>query len=327
MNRQSVAILTAQQSVDEVYRVVDKQLRANRQGNLYLLLQLSDATGTVSAMRWNASQGLYDSFQKGEFLHIQGTAQLFNGQIQIIVNQFDVVNAAKIDMTEFDQLDQHQVDELWGELLVFVESMSNTQLKAIAFAFAEDADIRRGFQSAPAGVKTHHAQAGGLLEHVVSLLRVVDRISSNYPQVDRDMLMIGAMLHDIGKIDELAYEGELTYTDAGQLVGHLVQGVQILQRIVVQVRQKGTAIDPELLWRIEHMIVSHHGTLEHGSPRVPMTLEAIVLHAIDDLDAKLNAAVELIQNDKNADSNWTTFNATIGRKFFKPSLRNGSQQG
>jgi 3'-5' exoribonuclease len=321
MRRQTIASLTAQQSISEIYRVVDKQLRANRQGSLYLLLQLSDATGMVSAMRWNANQALYDSFQKGEFLHIEGTTQLFNGQMQVIVNHLDVANPNKLDMADFDQLDQRQVEKLWNELLGFVSSMSNSQIKAITTAFAEDATIRRGLQTAPAGVKTHHAVAGGLLDHVVSLMRVVDRIASNYPQVDRDLLMAGAMLHDIGKIEELAFEGELTYTDAGQLVGHLVQGVQILQRIVTELRAKGHSIDQEIVWRIEHMIVSHHGTLEHGSPRVPMTLEAIMLHAIDDLDAKLNAASELIDSDKNGDSRWTAFNPTMGRKLFKPSFR------
>ncbi len=143
-------------------------------------------------------------------------------------------------------------------------------------------------QLAPAGVKTHHAHPGGLLAHVVSLMELVDRVAPNYPHVDRDLLMAGAMLHDIGKIEELAYEGELSYTDPGQLIGHLVQGVQILDRKAAEVAlQLGKPIAREILWRLQHMIVSHHGYLEHGSPKVPMTLEAIILHHLDDMDAKL----------------------------------------
>lgn len=320
MTRQTIESLKPQKSVDEVYRVVDKQLRSNRQGGLYLLLQLADRTGVVSAMRWNASQVLYDSFQKGDFLEVKGMAQLHNGSLQLILQDFDTVDPKRIDPRDFDALDRSLMERHWNRLLELIRTIESPEIQALVQSFCDDDVIRRGMQLAPAGVKTHHAHPGGLLAHVVSLMELVYRVAPNYPHVDRDLLMAGAMLHDIGKIEELAYEGELSYTDPGQLIGHLVQGVQILDRKAAEVAQKlGKPIARETLWRLQHMIVSHHGCLEHGSPKVPMTLEAIILHHLDDMDAKVNAASELIESDPIADSTWTPFNPTLGRKLYKPS--------
>lgn len=320
MARQSIDSLKPQANVDEIYRVIDKQLRTNRQGSLYLLMQLSDKTGAISAMRWNASQLLYDSFQKGDYLRVQATAQLHNGSIQLIVQDFDTVDPSRIDLAEFDALDRKLVARNWERLLELVSTIQRPALKHLAHAFCDDDTIRNAFQLAPAGIKAHHAKPGGLLVHVLNLMELVDRMTPCYPQVDRDLLLLGAMLHDIGKLEELTYQGELGYSDPGQLIGHLVQGVQMLDWKAIEVAEKtGTPIEPQLLWRLQHMIVSHHGTLEHGSPKVPMTLEAILLHYIDDLDAKMNSASELILSDMAGDPNWTTFNPMLGRKIYKPS--------
>lgn len=203
-----------------------------------------------------------------------------------------------------------------------IESIQQEHVKAIAEAFYHDANIERLFKIAPAGVKAHHAHPGGLLTHVVELLRLADFVASRYTQIDRDLLLLGTMLHDIGKLEELSFEEELTYSDPGQLIGHLVQGVQMLDRKVIEIEaQRGEPLDKALVWRLQHMIVSHHGELEHGSPKVPMTLEAIVLHFLDNMDAKVNAATEFIRIDRNSDSLWTAFHPTLGRKLFKPSDR------
>jgi 3'-5' exoribonuclease len=320
MARQFINTIQPQTTIDEVFRVSDKQHRANRQGNMYLLMQLNDRTGSISGMRWNADARVYESFQKGDYLRIQGAAQLHNGQLQLIVHQFQLVDPQVIDPEDFDQLDRVHVDQLWTELAEMIESIKNEHLKAIAFAFYRDPTIERLFRIAPAGVKAHHAHPGGLLTHVLELMRLASMVATRYQHIDRDLLLVGTMLHDIGKLEELSFEGELTYSDPGQLIGHLVQGVQMLDRKIVEVeRELGTSIDPQLAWRLQHMIVSHHGSLEHGSPRVPMTLEAIVLHFLDDMDAKVNAATEAIRADRNSDSPWTAFHPTLGRKLYKPS--------
>lgn len=320
-SRQYVNKLKPQASVKEIYRVVDKQLRANRQGNLYILMQLSDKTGQVSAMRWNASQGMFDAFDKGNFVHIDGLAQLYNGNMQLIVNDFHIVDAAKVDPSEFDQIDAETQEILWERLESLVDSLQCSQLTKIARSFLADAAIRDGLNHAPAGIKAHHAYAGGLLRHVVDIMTVADRVAACYDEVDRDLLLVGALLHDIGKIEELQYHGEMTYSDSGQLVGHLVQGVQMLDRQIQNVESEGDAqIDDEIKMRLQHMIVSHHGSLEHGSPRVPMTIEAIMLSAIDDMDAKLAAAVDLVETDRDDSNPWTAYNPTLGRKILKASV-------
>jgi 3'-5' exoribonuclease len=322
MTRIYINEIQPQTQVDEVFRVVDKQQRANRQGGLYILMQLADRTGTISGLRWNADDRLYASFQKGDYVRVQAAAQLHNGLLQLIVHRVEVVESNEVDLADFERLDTVQVEKLWSELKVIIDSIQSEEIRAIADAFYRDSEIESQFKVAPAGVKAHHAFPGGLLTHVMDLMKLADLLAARYPNLDRDLLLVGTMLHDIGKLEELSFAGELNYTDPGQLVGHLVQGVQMLDRKVAEAEKSlGRSISMETQWRLQHMIVSHHGSLEHGSPRVPMTLEAIALHQIDDLDAKLNAATEFIRADRNADSAWTTFNPLLGRKLYKPSDR------
>jgi 3'-5' exoribonuclease len=319
--RQNINSLQAQSQVNEVYRVLDKQLRSNRQGNLYILLQLGDKTGQVSGMRWNANQGLFDSFDKGDFMSVEGVSQVFNGNIQVIVNDFEILDEANIDMSEFDQVDRAAQAELWERLKQMIDSMTNEQVRAVGQSFYQDEAICEQFSAAPAGIKLHHAYSGGLLQHVVDLMTVANAVAGCYPAVDRDLLILGAMIHDIGKLEELAYDGEMSYSDPGQMIGHLVQGVQMLDRQLAKMEATdGTTIDEEIVWRLQHMIVSHHGTLEHGSPKVPMTIEAIVLHQLDNMDAKVAAAIELVKSDMDTRNPWTNYNPSMGRKIYKPSV-------
>jgi 3'-5' exoribonuclease len=175
---------------------------------------------------------------------------------------------------------------------------------------------------APAGVKNHHAYSGGLLEHVASLMNAILAIAPLYPEVDRDLLLLGGFLHDIGKLEELSYSPDLGYTDAGQLLGHLVIGIQILSRKVVEVeRQTGKPFPEPLVLRLNHMIVSHHGEPEFGSPKVPMTFEALLLHFLDNLDAKVASFRQLIADDVTPQSPWTTYNSQLGRKIYKASAK------
>ena len=322
MERQFVNQLQPRDSIDEIYRVADKQLRANRQGNDYILLQLNDRSGQISGLRWNANQAQYESFQRGDYLRIIGTAQLHNGMMQIIVQDFENVPFEAINPVDFSANDPAEVDRNWEELSQRLRAITNPHIARLVEAFLSDGRLVERLRRAPAGIKTHHAYEGGLLRHLVDLMRVAESVAPAYPQLDRDMLTMGVFLHDLGKLDELSFDGDLTYSDPGQLVGHLVQGV-----VDLNLRASKLAATPEgpipneVLWRLEHMIVSHHGYLEHGSPKVPMTIEAIVLHYLDDMDAKVNAATEIIRADRNSDSPWTSFHAVLGRKLYKPSCR------
>ncbi|GIX01024.1 MAG: hypothetical protein KatS3mg111_4356 [Pirellulaceae bacterium] len=321
MKRQNIADLQPREQVDEVYRVADKQVRANRQGNDYLLLQLTDRTGNISGLKWNAGQSLYETFQKGDFLRIVGNAQLHNGTMQILVQDLEVVPPDSVDPADFSKTHPEQIDAWMNELHSILAHVQQEDLRAILDDYLQDTDLLERLRRAPAGIKTHHAFEGGLLRHVLDLLRVAQAIAPLYPQLDQEMLLVGVFLHDLGKLDELSYDGDMTYTDSGQLIGHLVQGAADLQVRALRLgQQRGRPLDAQVLWRLQHMILSHHGQLEHGSPKVPMTIEAIALAYIDDLDAKLNAATDIIAADRNSDSNWTAFVPILGRKLFKPSL-------
>jgi 3'-5' exoribonuclease len=196
--------------------------------------------------------------------------------------------------------------------------LSNPHLRALAECFLMDQEFVRAFCKAPAGVRMHHAYLGGLLEHVVTLLEVADRIAPLYPELDRDLLLTGIFLHDIGKVRELAYDRSFAYTDEGQLVGHLIIGVEMLNEKVRQVADlTGEPFPTELLLRLKHLILSHHGTYEFGSPKLPMTPEAIALHHLDNFDAKLHMFTRDIREDRNQSSAWTPFNQSLQRRLFK----------
>jgi 3'-5' exoribonuclease len=318
MTRRYVNQLANGDSVDDAFLVADKQLRANRQGNLYLHLELRDKTGTVGARLWNATENLARQFEPGDYLHVRGKTQVFQGSLQIILTNLEVLPANQIEPEEFLPQSSQNVTKLLARLREVLLAMGNPQLRALVECFLIDDVFVRKFTTAPAGIKNHHAYQGGLLEHVVSLLNVADRISDLYPEIDRDILLTGIFLHDIGKVDELSYERAFGYTDLGQLVGHLVMGVEMLgEKVERSSELTGEAFPAELLLRLKHMIVSHHGTHEFGSPKLPMTLEAIALHYLDNLDAKIHTFSREIRDDPSRDSSWTPFQQSLGRRLFK----------
>jgi 3'-5' exoribonuclease len=197
-------------------------------------------------------------------------------------------------------------------------SIRNPELLLLANAFMEDESIVNGLCSAPAGVKAHHAYMGGLIEHVVGMSEVADRLCTLYPTLNRDLLMLGVLLHDLGKIREMSWDPTLAYTDEGQLLGHINIAVEMLNEKLKHVETVGgRPVDTEDVLRLKHMILSHHGTREFGSPTIPMTPEAITLHYIDNIDAKLNEFTRAIEDDLNAESAWTPFNPRTDRRLFK----------
>lgn len=330
MSRRYVNQLSNGDSVDESFLVADKQLRANRQGNLYLHLELRDRTGSVGARLWNASEGLARTFEPGDFLRVKGKTQVFQGALQLILSHVEVIDAASVEPEDFLPQSSHNVARLSARLRELLLSMTNPHLRALAECFLIDEEFIRKFTTAPAGIKNHHAYHAGLLEHVVTLLTIADRIADLYPELDRDLLMTGIFLHDIGKVDELSYDRAFSYSDEGQLLGHLIMGVEMLRDKVERTADlTGEPFPKELLLRLKHMIVSHHGTHEFGSPKLPMTLEAIALHYLDNLDAKIHTFSREIRDDPCRDSAWTPFQQNLGRRLFKgvPASNHDREEG
>jgi 3'-5' exoribonuclease len=328
MPRRYVNELSHQEAVDEVFVANAKQLRPNRNGNLYLQVELCDRTGSIAARLWNANEALYRSFENGQYIRVTGTAQQFQGAMQIIATKIRPVEPSEVDEADFVPVPAVAVDKLVRRLEEILRSLSDPALRTLAECFLMDDAFMASFTLAPAGTKNHHAYHGGLLDHVVNLMEVVLRVAPCYPQINRDLLLMGAFLHDMGKVHELQYDRGLSYSDEGQLIGHLVMAVSMLEAKVAEAEKlTGEPIPAETVLRLKHMIVSHHGEYAFGSPKLPMTLEALALCYLDNLDAKINSFAELMQEDPNVDSPWTTFNPSLERKLFKGARGEAAKTG
>jgi 3'-5' exoribonuclease len=321
MGRRNILQLSDGDAIEEVFLVGDKQLRANRQGNLFLQLELRDRTGAMSARLWNATENLFRMFDTGDFLLVKGKVQLFQGALQMILSHLSPIESQKIDLAEFLPHTEQDIGKLLERLRSQMNKVESHHLRALVESFLADDRFVRDFCKAPAGIRQHHAYIGGLIEHVVNMLEVADKILPNYPDLDRDMLRMGILLHDVGKVRELSFDRTFSYSDEGQLVGHLIIGVEMVNEKVKQAEHlTGEEFPQELLLRLKHMILSHHGSYEFGSPKLPMTPEAIALHHLDNLDAKVHAFTREIKDDRNQTSAWTPFNQSMQRKLFKGAV-------
>ena len=252
MTRRYVEQFRDGDSLDDVYLVTDKQLRANRNGNLYVQMELRDRTGGMSARMWNAGDAVFRSFDNGDFVHADGKVQNFQGSLQIVLNHVEKVESQKIDLTDFMPHTEHNVGKLLERLRDFLTRLASPHLRALAECFLMDDAFMRGLSTCPAGVKLHHAYVGGLLEHTVTMMDIADRLVAFYPGTDRDLVLMGAFLHDAGKVKELTYARTFGYSDEGQLVGHITIGVEMLNEKMPGVEEltgeglpAGTADPPE----------------------------------------------------------------------------------
>src|SRR5438309_657494 len=324
MARRFIQQLSDGDTLDEVYLVTDKQLRANKNGNLYLQVELRDRTGAISARMWNATEHQFRGFEEGDFLRIKGKVQLFQGSLQVIFTALERQTAEDVNLIDFLPRTEQDVGRLFERLRTLLLRLENPHLRALAECFLMDSAFVDAFCKVPAGIRNHHAYLGGLLEHVVSLLEGADRLAPLYPEINRDLLFMGIFLHDIGKVRELSFDRVFGYTDEGQLIGHIVIGVEMLDEKIRQVPDlTGEPFPAELLLRLKHMILSHHGSYEFGSPRLPMTPEAIALHHLDNLDAKVHSFTRDIREDRNGTSAWTPYSQATQRRLFKGLQQNG----
>lgn len=318
MARQFVNTLQDGETVEEVYLLADKQIRANRNANLFLLAGLRDKTGLVSGLMWNVSEETVSHVSAGDFVRVRGKAQIYQGAMQLILTHIDAVPANGLDPDDFHPSSGKDVAKLQERLKEILLGLEDPALRTLMECYLIDEELLQSFARAPAGVKAHHAYHGGLIEHTVNIMETALRIADLYPPVNLDLLLIGIFLHDMGKVREMSYEGSFLYTDEGQLLGHMHIGIEILnQKIAEYEGQTGEEFPNEAALRIKHMILSHHGSYAHGSSKLPMTPEAIALHHLDNLDAKIHEFARTIDDDPDADSNWTPFIQRLDRKLYK----------
>jgi 3'-5' exoribonuclease len=317
-DRRYVCQLGHNEQISQVFMASEKQLRPNRNGNLYLQLQLSDRSGAIAARLWNASENDYRAFENGDYVKVEGNTQLFQGNMQFIASAIRRARPDEVDEVDFKVLRTDEIDRMASRLTEILRTIKMPELRNLAECFLMDTEFMAKFTAAPAGMKNHHAYQGGLLEHVVGLMELVQVVAPRYPRLDQDKLLVGAFLHDAAKVDELSYDRDIAYTDEGQLLGHMVLAMTMIDDKVRDAeRLAGEAFPKHLITEIKHMVISHHGEYEYGSAKLPMTLEAVALHHLDNLDAKLASFTQLMADCPNVESNWTQYHANLGRKLYK----------
>jgi 3'-5' exoribonuclease len=309
---------TAQQEnkvVTTSFVVSNKQIKSKKSGEPYLDLTLMDRTGTIQAKMWdNVEECLY-TFEQDDVVKIKGLVNKYNQRWQLTVHKIRKMDEAEIEFSDYLPKTPKDIDELWRTLGEFVATIQEPHLRRLLELFMADPQVARAYRNAPAAKTMHHAFIGGLLDHVVSLFRSCDLVSRNYAFINRDLLLTGAFLHDIGKIQELSYARSFGYTTEGQLLGHLIIDLEMLHAKLAEI----PGFPPQLKILVEHLIISHHGQYEFGSPKLPMFPEALMLHYLDDLDSKMESMRAQFERDAEMDSPWTAYNASLGRPLLNTS--------
>ncbi|MCU0226702.1 MAG: HD domain-containing protein [Bryobacterales bacterium] len=290
-----------------------KEVRQKKTGEPFLSLTLGDKTGDIDAKMWDNVSDVLESFGPGDFIKVKGVMSLYNSRPQFTIHTLDRLEDFEVDMSDFFATSARKPEEMFEELQGIIRGLGNAHLRALLEAFFADEDMRERYLRAPAAKQIHHAFLGGLVEHVLSLCRLCKLVAPHYPMVDEDLLLTGAILHDIGKVEELTYDRGLGYSTTGQLLGHIAIGVRYLHE---KLRRLPDFPQP-LAVLVEHIILSHHGKLEFGSPKVPMTPEALLLHYLDDMDSKMETMRAQLERDDKSEGLFTAYNYALERTALK----------
>ena len=302
--------------IDDIYLVKEPILRSTSRGDLYIAMFLCDKTGQLNGRIWQASEAMYGELPKPGFVRIKGRSEVYQNSLQVVVNNISVIDASKVNIEEYLAHTDKDVDKMLAEAKRIVGGVKNKQLKAIVDEFLADEKLMKSFCRCPGGMSMHHDCIGGLLEHTWNMLRVAGAILPLYPEVQADLVLAGIFIHDMGKTEELTYDTAFSYTDSGQLIGHITKTIIMLHKKADALAAKGVQIDAAILDALGHIILSHHGAYEFGSPKLPATAEAFMVCYIDDLDAKMNQVTRLIEGEPG-DSNWTGWQKPLETKLYR----------
>lgn len=319
--KQLVAELQEGQQVRDIFLVARKTLAETKAGKPYLAMTLMDRTGEIEARVWDNAAGFDDHAAVGNYVLVQGTAKSFRDQLQLGIVFLEQVDAQSVSPADFMPASRRPVAEMQAELQEYIASVSDGGLQELLLAIFTG-DTLDQFSTAPAAKRMHHAYLGGLLEHTLSVTGLAVRIADHYPGLDRDMLLTGALLHDLAKIIEFSYAAPpFDYTDQGRLLGHLVLGVDMVRRAALPIQ----GLSPERLDQVCHLILSHHGRHEFGAPVLPMTQEALLLHHLDDMDAKMNYTDQLREKMTDPGYQWSDYQRPLERFLYMQPLEGGGK--
>ena len=304
--------LTADQSITTFFLVHEKEIRNTTGGKPYLRMELGDRSGTVEARMWEQFEVSAKDVGRDDFVKVQARVEIYRNRPQLSLQQFRLARPEEIDIADYLPHTPHDVEQLWKHLLGYVEELKNPWLKQLVTCILNDPRIASRYRRAPAAKVMHHAYLGGLLEHVVGLCGLAKLVAAHYPELDLDLLLTAAILHDVGKLDELCYERSVGYTTEGQLLGHIVMELQTVSKAMEAI----DGFPQKLKTVVQHILISHHGQYEFGSPKLPMIREALVFHYLDDMDSKV-AAVRAALAVQSGEEDWSVYSGALGRKFLR----------
>jgi 3'-5' exoribonuclease len=300
--------------IDDSFLVSEKSVAYSQKGSPYLNLRLKDRTGEVDGKVWENALAWDKTFKKGDFVHVQARALSFKNTMQLSISAIRRVEDSETDIADYLPVSRKDRAEMFAKILGYCRKVQTPCLSALLDAFFGDQKIAELFQKAPAAKGLHHTTIGGLLEHTLSVVTLLEVVADHYEGLNKDLLITGGLLHDIGKVHEFSYDRIVDYSDSGRLLGHIVIGLEMIDERIAGIEDFPEQIAMEL----RHLIISHHGMLEYGSPKRPKTLEALVVHYIDDLDAKVNAFQEYMKTaDAEEESDWTPYHRLFGRYIYK----------
>jgi 3'-5' exoribonuclease len=317
-----VTELSEDESLFSSFLVRAKTLGSTRSGNPFLKVRLVDRTGEIEGRIWDRARELDGEFGTNDVVLVRGRVERYKEKLQLNIGSIERLDPTKVDPAIFLPSSPKDIERLWQQLKDLVEQVDNLHLQSLLQTFLSDRSFVQQMKQAPAAKFMHHAYLGGLLEHTVSVTRLLARICDHYPSLDRDLLITAGILHDIGKLEEFSYQQYLDYTDAGRLLGHVVLGAQRVKQKI----EKLKGFPPTLSLALQHLVVSHHGEHEFGAPKRPKTLEAFALHYADDLDAKMNHLSTLLEAEREKPSRWTEFQHIYDRYMFKGGTEKEEQQ-
>jgi len=300
--------------IASTFLVAEKSMAFSQKGSAYLNVRLKDKTGETDGKVWDNAVELDRVFKKGDIIYIEGRALSYRNTLQISIITIKLCTPENIDPADYLPVSKLDTQTMFQDILKYIDTISSEPVKKLLAAFFYDEKTAELFRRAPAAKGFHHIYLGGLLEHTLSVVRLLDKAANHYPQLNRDLLIAGGMLHDIGKIYEFSYDSLIGYSDEGRMIGHLVMGVEMINKKIEAIPD----FPSQLALELRHIILSHHGEFEFGSPKRPKTMEALVIHFIDDLDAKINAFQSFVAADAaNSDSDWTNYNRFFERYLYK----------
>ncbi len=313
MARKTIEDLKSGDALDQPFLLSSKVLRTSKNGSLYMQLELSDRTGKIPARMWDAKQELFETFHEDDFVLVKGKVETYQNRLQVIVRSIEPRPDSEVKVEDFLPATNKDVGKMFDRLVEIAKTVRHPGLRKLLASFLKDEEICRKLCRAPAAVQYHHAFLGGLLEHTLGVSEMALVAAKLYPDLDSDILVTGVILHDIGKIEEFSYRRSFSYTDSGELLGHLYIGARMVEDHAAEIPE----LSAEITAVLSHLILSHHGAYEYQSPKLPMTAEALAVHHLDNLDAKLNAFRAAMLRDRDPESRWTDWNRMFDRKLFK----------